>query len=88
VAERFAGKGFVLLSISLDQDCEAARKMIKQEHLSWTHVCEGGFESAVAKLYNVMGIPTTYLIGPDGRIAAKDLREHAIDEAVARLVQV
>jgi peroxiredoxin len=86
VWERFSGQGLVLLSISLDEDCDAARRMIDDEHLTWTHVCEGGWDNTLAKLYNVMGIPKAFLIDREGRIVAKDLREHDVDLAVAKLM--
>jgi peroxiredoxin len=87
VNEKFAGDRFMILSISLDEDCDTARKMIEKEKLAWTHVCEGAWHgSRIAELYNVSGIPSTWLIGPDGAIAAKDLRHHALDKGVAEVL--
>jgi peroxiredoxin len=89
VHEKFAGERFVVLSISLDEDCDEARKMIEKEKLAWVHVCEGQWHgSRIAELYNVMGIPSTWLVGPDGRIAAKDLRGHHADKVIAELLGV
>jgi peroxiredoxin len=89
VNEKFAGDRFMVLSISLDEDCADARKMIEKEKLAWSHVCEGAWHgSRIAELYNVMGIPSTWLIGPDGKIAAKELRGHGADKAVAELLGV
>jgi hypothetical protein len=85
IHERFKDKSFVMLSISLDDDCEAVRKMIAQEKLPWRHICEGGWESPLASLYNVLGIPRTVLIGPGGRIVAKGLRNTEMDPAIERL---
>jgi peroxiredoxin len=87
VRETFAGDQLTMLSISLDEDCDEARKMIEKEKLAWNHVCEGKWNgSRIAELYNVMGIPSIFLIGPDGKIAAKDLRHHDLDKGVARLL--
>ncbi len=87
VNEKFAGDRFVVLSISLDEDCEDARKMIEKEKLTWLHVCEGAWSgSKIAQLYNVMGIPSTWLIAPDGTIAKKGLREHDLDKAIGELL--
>lgn len=87
VNEKFTGDRFMLLSISLDEDCGEARKMIEQEKLTWTHMCEGKWRgSRIAELYNVMGIPSTWLIGPDGKIAAKELRGHALDKTIGELL--
>ena len=87
VHEKFAGERFIMLSISLDEDCDKARNMIEKENLAWTQVCEGEWSgSQIAQLYNVMGIPSTWLIAPDGRIANKDLREHDLDKAIGERV--
>lgn len=89
VNEKFAGDRFMVLSISLDENCDEASKMIVKEKLAWTHVCEGQWHgSRIAELYNVMGIPSTWLIGPDGKIAAKELRGHGADKAVAELLGI
>ncbi len=87
VREKFAGDRFTLLSISLDDDCGAARAMIAKKNMAWQHVCESGWnDSKIAQLYNVMGIPSTFLIAPDGKIAAKHLRGHDLDKAISELL--
>lgn len=42
LAETFAGAPFSLVSISLDDDVEKARRMIEKEKLAWVHLCDGG----------------------------------------------
>lgn len=87
VNEQFAGDRFTLLSISLDDDCDAARAMIAEKNMAWRHVCEGSWDgSKIAQLYNVMGIPSAFLIAPDGTIAAKKLRGHDLDKAISELL--
>jgi thiol-disulfide isomerase/thioredoxin/ankyrin repeat protein len=86
VAKAFADKPFTLLSISLDDDVEAAKRMIKQKDMAWSHVLEGGWgENELPALYGVMGIPQLFLIDQQGRISARSLRGHDIDAAVAAL---
>lgn len=87
VREKFAGDRFTLLSISLDDDCDAARAMIAEKNMAWQHTCEGDWNnSKIAQLYNVMSIPSTFLIAPDGKIAAKHLRGHDLDKAISELL--
>jgi peroxiredoxin len=86
VHEKFADNDLMMVSISLDDDCDAAQRKIASERLAWTHVCEGWSESKIAQLYNVMGIPSTWLIAPNGTIAAKDLRGHDLDKAIGELL--
>jgi peroxiredoxin len=87
VNEKFASDRFTLLSISLDENCDEARAMIAKEKMAWNHVCEGQWSgSRIAEMYNVMGIPATFLIGPDGKIAAKDLRHQGLDKGIAEVL--
>lgn len=49
----------------------------------WSKVfVPGGRESPVVKDYRVHGIPSLGLIGPDGKVLAKDLRGEGIKAAV------
>jgi hypothetical protein len=41
-------------------------------------------ESGVTGEYGVVGIPSIWLVGQDGKIVAKDLRGQGIKEAVAQ----
>lgn len=87
VAQTFADKPFTLLSISLDSDPKTAKHMIRQKDLTWTHILENGWDgSELSTLYGVLSIPQLYLIDALGRIRARGLRGHAIDEAVAALI--
>ncbi len=50
-------------------------KAIHQDKLTWTHISElQHWNSAITKLYFVRGIPQNFLIGPDGKILASNLR--------------
>jgi peroxiredoxin len=80
-------KGFTVLGVSLDDSKEAWEKAIEADHLSWTHVSDlKGWSSDVAVLYGIKGIPMNFLIGKDGKIAAKGLREDALQKKLATLL--
>jgi ankyrin repeat protein/thiol-disulfide isomerase/thioredoxin len=86
VAQTFADKPFTLLSISLDDDLETARKMIREKDMTWTHVLEGGWGGTeLPELYAVQGIPQLFLIDQNGNLAARGLRGQQVDTAVAEL---
>ncbi|WP_456311799.1 redoxin domain-containing protein [Pseudomonas shirazensis] len=69
-------KGFDVLGISLDDKKKLWEKAIEKDGLTWTHVSDlKGWKNDVAVLYGVKLVPTNYLIGPDGKIVAKNLRE-------------
>lgn len=72
-------KGFDVLGVSLDDKKNLWEKAIEKDGLGWTHVSDlKGWKNDVAILYGVKLVPTNYLIGPDGKIVAKNLREEAL----------
>lgn len=76
---------FVIIGLSLDREIEAARSFVKDRGLSWSHAFVG--DEAGEKLledYGVAGIPATFLIGPDGRLVARDMRGDGIMKAVRK----
>ena len=75
---------FRLISLSLDETAEPVHRMIREKAMVWSHGLAGKFGSGVTASYDVLAIPSTYLIGTDGRILAKGLRGAELKEAVAR----
>ncbi len=76
----FKDRNFTILGISLDKDKNAWEQAIKQDGLIWNHAGElADFEGATVRLYQVQAIPSSFLIDPNGKIIAKDLRGEALD---------
>lgn len=69
-------KGFEIFNISLDKTKEAWERAIKQDKLAWPyHVSDlNGWNSNAARLYGINSIPSNFLIDPNGKIIAKNLR--------------
>jgi len=66
-----------LLGVSLDRKGEKAAWLaaIKKDGLEWPQVSDLKYwYNDVARLYDVRAVPQNYLIGPDGKIIAKNLR--------------
>ncbi|MFM6953590.1 MAG: redoxin domain-containing protein [Sphingobacteriaceae bacterium] len=73
--KEFKNKNFTVLGVSLDDDKAAWLAAIKEDGLTWTHVSElKRWESPIANLYKIEGIPANFLLNPEGKIIAKDLR--------------
>lgn len=71
--EAYHEKGFEVIGISLDQSERALTQFVEREGLPWPqHYTEGGNE--FAEKYGISAIPATFLIGPDGKVVATDLR--------------
>ena len=80
-------KNFTIVGISLDYDRAAWLKAIADDQLTWTHLSDLKYwDSQIAELYGVRGIPANYLLDPDGKIIAKNLRGQKLqDELLNKL---
>lgn len=88
VNEKFKDKNFVLLGISLDSKREAWLKAIEKEKLDWLHVSElKGWADAAAAAYGVTYVPSNVLIGPDGKVIARDLYDDNIDKKISAILK-
>lgn len=83
------GKGFTIYSVSLDKDKASWVEAIKKDALEWdTHVSDLKYwQSEVAALYKVQGIPMNYLVDADGIIVQKGLRGEALALALEELIK-
>ena len=86
--QKFKDKNFTVLGVSLDKSKPAWIEAINADNLTWTHVSDLQFwNNAVAKQFNIGSIPQNFLIGPDGKILAKNLRGTALDSKLAQLLK-
>lgn len=80
-------KGFTVFSISLDDEKDKWLKAIHDDGLTWTHVSSlNGWKNECMKLYLISGIPSNFLIGPDGRIIARNLRGKQLHAQLAEVL--
>lgn len=85
----FKDKNFTVLGVSLDQPGkkEAWMKAIHDDNLTWTHVSDlKGWENEVSNLYGIRAIPQNLLIGPSGKIIAKNIRGEELQEKLAEVL--
>lgn len=76
---KFKDKGFTIIGVSLDQKADQWKKAIEEDGLIWTQVSDlKGDGNEISTYYGVLGIPSSILIGPDGKIIAKDLRGYTL----------
>ncbi len=84
----FKNKNFTILSVSLDQAKDAWVNAIKMDNLTWTHVSDlHGWANAVAQQFQITQIPQNILIGPDGKVLAKNLRGPALERKLNRILR-
>lgn len=82
----YKDKGFDIISVSLDDKKENWVNAIKADNLTWTHVSDLlGWKAAPAALYNVTGVPTTFLLDGEGCVIATSLRGDNLRNKVAEM---
>jgi peroxiredoxin len=87
--ERYKDKNFTVLGVSLDNPGQKAAwlKAIADDGLTWTNVSDlKGGQNEVAQQYLVQAIPASFLIGPDGKIIAKNLRGNDLTKKLVELL--
>lgn len=81
---QYSGKGFEIVSISIDQKKADWEKALKEEGLTWPNFLD---ETGVAALYKVKFVPTMYLITADGVMVGENLRGEALTTKLKELFQ-
>ncbi len=85
---KYKDKNFTVFGISFDQDKQRWLQAIAQDGLIWTHVSDlKGWSNEVGKLYRISAIPRNFLIDPNGKIIAKDLRGEELNAKLAELIK-
>jgi peroxiredoxin len=84
----FKAKNFTVLGVSLDRAKEPWLKAISDDGLAWTQVSDLKFwQNAVAQQYKIASIPQNFLVGPDGKILAKNLRGEQLQMTLEQLLK-
>ncbi|TDN36805.1 AhpC/TSA family protein [Hymenobacter sp. UV11] len=85
----YRDKKFTVISISLDSQSARAAwlKAIQEDNLTWPQVSDlKGFNTEVTQQYAISSIPQNFLLDPQGRIMAKNLRGDALSQKLAQVL--
>jgi peroxiredoxin len=89
--QAFKDKNFTILGVSLDRpgQAEAWKKAIYDDGLQdWTHISELNYgNTEVVQLYMIQGIPANFLLDPEGKIIAKDLRGEELHKTLEKFLK-
>jgi thiol-disulfide isomerase/thioredoxin len=91
MVRKYAGKPFVLVSVSADDKKETLKEFLDKEPMPWVHWWDGA-EAGVIRDWNIQGFPTFYVIDARGVIRGKIVgggpdKEKKLDTLVEKLVQ-
>ena len=81
ICSEYKDKGLQVLGVSIDKDESKWRKAIEEEQLEYLQLWDPSMTTG--KLYNYNGIPFIILIGPDGKILARQLRGEELRRKVS-----
>lgn len=84
---QYKDKNFTILGVSVDTKRDAWLKAVKDDKLSWLQVSDLQRKNIAADLYQLTGVPTTYLLDPDGVIIAKNVHGKALETLLATLLK-
>ena len=78
---------FEVIGVSLDTEDREVARFAKKQGMTWPQIVAGpADQNPLAKQFNVVGVPATFLIGPDGKIAATDITGIALDLEIRKLL--
>jgi peroxiredoxin len=84
---KFKGKNFTVLGVSLDRARAPWIQAIKDDGLTWTQVSDLQYwNNEVARKYKIESIPQNYLIDPNGKIVGKNLRGADLETKLCELL--
>ncbi len=90
VFNKYKNKNFTVLGVSLDRENgkKSWLKAIENDKLTWTQVSDLKYwQNEVAVMYNIQSIPQNFLLDPNGKIVAKNLRGEELDAKLSQLIK-
>jgi len=84
----YKGQKFTIIGVSLDKPGAKDKWLaaIHKDGLAWTQVSDLKFwDSKTAGMYAVRGIPQNFLLDPNGKIVAKNLRGNDLENKLAEI---
>ncbi|MBR4644825.1 MAG: AhpC/TSA family protein [Bacteroidaceae bacterium] len=87
VWEKYHDKGFEVVGVSFDSKEENWKAAIEEYGIKWLNMSDlKGWSCEAAKVYGIIGIPRSLLVGQDGIIIDKDLRGDALMKKMDELL--
>lgn len=87
--EKHHAAGFEIIGVNLDDNLGRVSAFVKTQGLAWPQlVSEQGQDNPLANYYGVYQLPTTFIIGRDGKVTAIDLFGDDLEAEVQKLLAV
>ncbi len=84
----YKNKNFTILGVSHDTEKQNWLQAVKDDGLTWNHVCDlNGGSNIAAQIYNIRFIPSNFLLDPTGKIIASNLRGNDLKNKLAEVLK-
>lgn len=87
----FKSKNFTVLGVSIDREDARDKwlKAIKDDGMPWMQLIDSDNtdKTSASNLYAIKAIPSNFLIDPNGKIIAKNLRGEALEKKLAEVIK-
>ncbi len=85
---KYKGKNFTVLGISLDKSKQPWLDAIQADGLTWQHLSDlKGWTNAVAQKFGINSIPQNFLVDPNGVVIGKNLRGADLDSKLEEILK-
>lgn len=85
--QKYRDRGFTIVSVTRDEEKDKAKwlKAVKEDGLIWLQLSD--FDQSAARLYNAVSLPTNFLIDPEGKIVAVNLRGERLERVLEEVLE-
>jgi hypothetical protein len=74
--------------VSIDDDRGKFERAVKNAAFPWGQVFDGqATNGALVKLFNARGVPISYLVAPDGKVAAKMVNGAQLQQQITNVME-
>ncbi|MSR59705.1 MAG: redoxin domain-containing protein [Planctomycetaceae bacterium] len=82
--DEYRAKGFEVIGVNLDVIKDEVGPYLSQQQVKWPQIYEpGGMESAPARDYGIIAVPTMFLVDADGKVTNRSASVADVSEALA-----
>jgi thiol-disulfide isomerase/thioredoxin len=88
--ERYRDRGFNVVAVSVDRDLNSLKQYVAREAPPWIILADNHPsvqpDQSMSTYYGIVGIPTTILVGPDGKVVSLNCRGPRLGTELERLL--
>ena len=85
---RFKSKNFEIIGYSIDDDKSLWVSALENDDVPWMNVSNlKGYQDPTAVQYAIKAVPSNFLIGPDGKVIAVNLRGELVEQKLEQLIK-